>query len=80
MRDNDGNVIQELDSTEDERLVETSGEVEKAQEPETAIQYAYTFGEWEGPEDVITLCRKHLDELASVIEDGISRGYLTRDE
>ena len=73
-------MIQEVEPGEEGRPAESNGQVEQQPESEVTIEYTYRFSEWEGPEDVIPLCRKHLDELASVIEDGISRGYLTRDE
>lgn len=36
-----------------------------------------TFPDWPGPEDILQLCRKYLDESIKFVEDGNSKGYLT---
>jgi hypothetical protein len=42
------------------------------------VAVAYTkFSDWSGPEDLMELCQKYLDELGSLVEDGISRGFLS---
>jgi len=37
----------------------------------------YRFADWAGSEDVMTLSSMYLDELQSVVEDGIRNGFLT---
>jgi hypothetical protein len=41
------------------------------------IRYTYSFTDWTGPEDVLTLSRRYLEEVQSVVNDGVSRGYLS---
>ena len=74
------NVIENADLSQD-RATE-----EKAERPGTpkasggSVKFQFTFGDWEGPEDVITLGRRHLDELREVVEAGVTKGYLTPDK
>jgi hypothetical protein len=49
---------------------------EAASRPAT-IRTIYRFGDWARPEDVITLCRTYLDELAAMVVAGRKRGFLT---
>lgn len=42
------------------------------------ITYKYIFPDWEGPEDVITLCQNYLSDLNTIVEDGIAKGILKR--
>jgi len=37
----------------------------------------YTFADWTGSEDIVTLSQMYLDELQRVVEDGIRNGFLT---
>lgn len=39
--------------------------------------YRHEFKDWPGPEDVITLCKMCLDELEKVVQDGVSKGFIT---
>ena len=38
---------------------------------------AYRFSEWNGTEDVPTLCRMYLVQLHKIVTDGQSKGFLT---
>ena len=37
----------------------------------------YEFDDWKGLEDLITLCKVYIQELEKVIQDGISKGFIT---
>jgi hypothetical protein len=39
--------------------------------------YAYKFKGWSGPEDVVTLCRRYIDEIKRIVLDGRSKGFLS---
>jgi hypothetical protein len=41
------------------------------------VAYSYTFTDWSGPEDVVTLCRLYLAEVQSVVSNGVAQGHLT---
>jgi hypothetical protein len=41
-----------------------------------AISYRYTFPDWTGNEDIITLCGDYLTEIRDVVNDGIALGHL----
>jgi hypothetical protein len=45
-------------------------------EPPTTT-YRYQFKEWPGPEDVLELCRRYLDEVKRIIADGRAQNILT---
>ena len=46
-------------------------------ESKTTIQVRYEFDDWKGPEDVLTLSQKYLQELGAFIDDGVSKGFIT---
>ena len=35
------------------------------------------FDDWTGPDDVLSLCRKYVDDLKLFVQDGIDKGFLT---
>ena len=37
----------------------------------------YTFGDWPGSEDALALCQQYIQELESIINDGISKLMIT---
>jgi hypothetical protein len=41
------------------------------------ISTIYKFTDWNGPEDLLTLCQQYLDDLGRIVTDGRSRGFLT---
>ena len=41
------------------------------------IKERYIFSDWSGPEGIMELCQKYLDELEYFVEDGIKQGFLT---
>jgi len=69
--DDGGNVLQEV------RPQPGGGPVSLKVKPD--IIPRYYFEGWEGPEDVVTLCRQYLDELAVIVADGQDRGFLSPD-
>lgn len=61
-----GNIIQQSFSDEPES---------KPKEP--AVQeITYTFADWKGSEDVLTLCQKYIQELEHVVSDGIKENVI----
>jgi hypothetical protein len=53
----------------------------KAKQPEPSppaeVIYRYTSSRWAGPEDLLTVGRMYLDELDALLNDGVSKGYIT---
>jgi len=43
----------------------------------TKSESRYEFDDWEGSEDLITLCKVCIQELEKVVQDGISKGFIT---
>lgn len=41
------------------------------------IGYTYTFDDWPGTEDVLSLCEKYLKELIAFILEAKNKGYIT---
>lgn len=51
-----------------------------AAEPEQAqveITYAYHFPDWNGNEDVSTICTTYLSQVETIANDGITKGMIT---
>lgn len=42
------------------------------------ITQRFTFPDWSGNEDIFGLGKLYLDELARVVQDGLSKGFLTK--
>ena len=42
------------------------------------VTYSYSFADWSGPEDVLTLSRRYLAEAQAIVNDGVAKGYLSR--
>ena len=61
-----------------ERLIadDASAPVNVQSQP-TSVGYRYTLQEWSGPEDILSLSRTYLDEVAQLVADGIAQGYIT---
>ena len=49
----------------------------KRSNTQTKKRIRYTFSSWEGSEDIPTLCERYIKELENVVNDGISKGYIT---
>lgn len=47
-------------------------------ESRTKITHRFTFPDWNGSEDILTLCQKYLDELKMVVSDGLNKKILTK--
>ena len=41
------------------------------------VTHVYKFSDWSGTEDVLTLAQSCIDALRSMINDGITRGFIT---
>lgn len=69
-RDKDGKIISKYSSEPSKP---------KPEKPETSVEHEvrYKFSDWTGDEDVITLCEKYIQELEKVVEDGVSKGFIT---
>jgi hypothetical protein len=37
----------------------------------------YKFDDWNGNEEVLELCQKYLQELERLIDDGVSKGFIS---
>jgi hypothetical protein len=42
-----------------------------------SVAVRWVFSDWAGTEDIMTLCQKYIDELDSLVKDGIKQGFLT---
>jgi hypothetical protein len=42
------------------------------------VTYEYSFKDWTGPEDAISLCEQYLAEVQAIVSDGEVRGHLTK--
>jgi len=71
-----------------ENLIDTqpkSKKVKASVESESTIKFndwmeycqSEKLEDWTGDEDVITLCEKYTQELEKVVEDGVSKGFIT---
>ncbi|TET68168.1 MAG: hypothetical protein E3J56_11730 [Candidatus Aminicenantes bacterium] len=51
----------------------------KSEKPKTSAvdEVKYKFRDWPGNEDVLTLCERYIQELEKVVQDGVSKGYIT---
>jgi len=49
----------------------------KSQEANAKTQVTYKFKDWNGNEDIITLCQKYIQELENLIHDGVSNGFIS---
>lgn len=70
VRDKDGNIKDEYHS-------KPSQTPTKTKPPETTMTVMYFFSDWTGDEDVITLCKKYLDKLEKLVNDGIRQGHIS---
>lgn len=70
VRDKDGNIKEQYSSDEPEP---------KPKQPPTpaVTEIRYRFADWSGNEDVLTLCKKYIQELENIIKDGIRRGFIS---
>lgn len=41
------------------------------------VTYRYTFPDWSGGEDVLSLCEIYLSKLRSLVDDGVAKGYIS---
>jgi hypothetical protein len=48
-----------------------------ASELSSTVETRYVFDDWNGSEDVPTLCARYLDELESIVADGRAKGFLS---
>jgi hypothetical protein len=67
--DKEGNIISEYNQPNDIKP--------RQENPTSKISNRYTFFDWTGNEDIITLCKNYLDELEKFISDGQAAGYIT---
>ena len=69
-KDKDGKIISEY-SSEPPKV--------KPKKPETSIEQKvmYKLSDWTGDEDVLTLCKKYIQELEKVVKNGMSKEFIT---
>lgn len=72
--DKEGKVKEEREIKEEEK---PKVSLEAAPESSVKSESRYEFNDWQGKEDVITLCRLYIQELEKAIQDGIIKGYVT---
>ncbi len=41
------------------------------------ISSKYTFSDWQGDEDIFSICEEYLKELDKIVDDGRNKGFLT---
>lgn len=58
-------------------IPEPRAEATKVESPGGGETY-YRFVDWQGSEDVMTLCEEYFDESQRIVEDGIQNGFLTQ--
>jgi len=68
LKDKDGNVKGQFTSS----FQPIQGAVDKG-----IITSKYSFENWEGDEDVISICEEYLKELESIVDDGKNKNFLT---
>jgi len=69
LRDKNGNIKKQHSSESQSKSESTKDQA--------IIQVNYEFDDWNGNEDVLALCQKYLQELERLIEDGVSKGFIT---
>ena len=69
--DSDGNLIEE-------RHVTSSDPSSPPIPPTTTVEVSYHLADWNGPEDVETLCSRYCSAIEAVLIDGQARGFLSR--
>jgi len=72
-KNKDGKTISEYSSEK------PKPETKKQEKQETSIvqEVKYKFSDWPGDEDVITLCERYIQELEKVVQNGVSKGFIT---
>ncbi|MFC1972215.1 hypothetical protein ACFLVE_02265 [Chloroflexota bacterium] len=45
--------------------------------PPAKTETQYRFSDWNGTEDIMTLCKMYLEELQHIVDDGINNGFIT---
>lgn len=68
-RDKNGNIIQQHSNEFHSKAESTKGHVVR--------QVEYKFSDWKGNESVLVLCQKYLQELERLIENGVTKGFIT---
>ncbi|TES89891.1 MAG: hypothetical protein E3J87_11125 [Candidatus Cloacimonadota bacterium] len=70
VRDKNGNIKYQYSSDEPKP---------KPKKPETpaVTEIRYRFADWSGSEDVLTLCKKYIQELEDMIKDAVDTGFIS---
>ena len=52
---------------------------QKSKKSKTSVvsKSTYRFNDWDGNEDVLTLCESYLKELKKIVQDGVSKAFIT---
>jgi len=61
----------------EERETKEEPKPKKAPKISTKSESRYEFDDWKGPEDLITVCKMYIRELEKVVQDGISKEFIT---
>lgn len=69
--------IERKDGTTEEAQILPTPPPPKPDEGETSVEYQYFFQDWPGSDDVVTLCKRYLKEVKTIVADGVSKRFLT---
>ena len=68
IRDKDGNILNQFTSSPQSTSHDNKPNVTK--------RVSYQFSEWNGNNDVLSLCRDYLKQLETLIDEGICKGFI----
>jgi hypothetical protein len=68
--------IEYADGRREDRTAVSSSEV-KPEGTTTTVSYMYFFDDWNGSEDLLTLCSTYITDVEAIVADGIANGWLT---
>jgi len=71
LRDKNGNVKRQHSTESHPKLMDTKDQ------HATIHRLDYKFDDWNEDEEVLTLCQKYLQELERLIDDGVSKGFIS---
>jgi len=72
-----GKVTDKNGKVREEREIKEEPKPRKAPKSSTKSEFMYEFNDWEGSEDLITVCKVYIRKLEKVVQDGISKGFIT---
>jgi hypothetical protein len=70
-------VIDKNGRVKEEREIKEEPKPHEGPKSSVKSESRYEFDDWKGPEDLMTLCKMYIQELEKVVQDGISKGFIT---